>query len=161
MVIATWTATSSAELDLIGGWVHDAPFEWTRIEFDRRDASVTVPFCQEAPTAVGPGPELVARRRRSRIYKVPMVRCAATVLSAQACTIGNREREDPGMLDVITAPREGEIVVAAVVGPETRIAVRAIDVRIEMTDQVELHLHRRTEPGGSEMDRLWNDAMDP
>jgi hypothetical protein len=83
MVTATLHAASIEELTQIGGWVHDAYFDWRRIEFDAGAGVVTVPFAQQ-PAEAGAGeiaPRVVDRTRflRLPILEVPFVRCLVTV----------------------------------------------------------------------------------
>ena len=128
----TATATTSEELRRIGGLVHDAHFDWELIVFDPAEGVVTIPFEQEADEDDPPGPQ------------VPFFRCTATIRRATACRIGVRDRDDPGMLNIMEPDDAAdEIVLVPVTGPEVRVAVDAIDVRIEMTDEVAFHVRRR------------------
>jgi hypothetical protein len=161
MITATWHATSGDELRQIGGWVHDASFDWERIDFDPAAGVVTVPFDQE-PTDEQEcgqrGPRLVERGRvGSRIYKVPFVRCSATVRHATTCVIDERNRADPGMLNVLEPQGSREIAFVPVTGPEVRIAIDTVDVQIEMTDELAFHV-RRTTTWLGESDVRWNEA---
>lgn len=146
---ARWRATSRAELEQIGGWVHDAYFEWEDVGHDPSTGVVTVPFQQEPSSEEEcgqPGARLVAHRPLgASVYKVPFVRCTATLRHATACVVDGRHRDDPGMLDVIEAGASAsEIVFAPVTGPEIRAWVDAIDVEIEMTDEIVFYVRRVT-----------------
>lgn len=46
-VTARFTASSADELYDIGGWAHDAEFDWERITFDEARGVVTIRFAQE------------------------------------------------------------------------------------------------------------------
>ncbi len=159
MVTATWRATSSEDLPQVGGWVHDAYFDWDRISFDAARGVVSVPFSQE-PADVEecgqPGAQLVGRSRfGARVYKVRFVRCTATIGLARGYAVDNRHRDDPGMLNLVEATEPGEIVFVPVTGPEVRIAVDGIDVRVEMTDELAFYV-RRTEHIFGISDKPWD-----
>jgi hypothetical protein len=161
MVTATWRATSHDELRQIGGWVHDAYFDWERVDFDAANGVVVVRFEQE-PTDEAecsqPGARLVGRGRLgARIYRVPFVRCTATIRHATGCAVEERDRDDPGMLDVIEPGGPGEIVFVAVTGPGLRVAVDEIDVQIAMTDELAFYI-RRTDFGLGTSDAPWDKA---
>jgi hypothetical protein len=71
--------------------------------------------------------------------------------------IEERNRDDPGMLNVIKAGSSGEIVFVPVTGPELRVAVDSIDVQIEMTDELAFYV-RRTDSGLGTSDARWDNA---
>lgn len=88
-ITATWRAASAEALDQIGGWVHDAHFDWELVAFDPDVGRVTIPFQQEpdAEECGQPGPQLIARAGHRRRYRVPFVRGLLTIGHATALKI--------------------------------------------------------------------------
>jgi hypothetical protein len=162
-VTATWRATTAEHVREVGGWVHDAHFDWERITFDVTTGVVTVPFQQEPTTEEEcgqAGQQLVARGRLgSWIFRVPFVECRLSIGMARACLIQDHEREDPGMLDHVDFDADrGAVRVATVVGPEITVPVDALDVEIVMTDKLAFFIRRVSAGGRAHADSRWPDA---
>ena len=158
-VTARFHAASAEDVEHIGGWVHDAYFDWRQIHHDSALRVVTVPFSQEShPDLNQAGPELVREGRfGARIYRVPFVRCYCRIAHATGVDVADSERDDPGMLNVVyfDVPTSA-VYLDTTVGPEVRVSVEGIDVEITATSQVDFYV-RRTATPNTHHDTRWAD----
>ena len=153
-------ASTPQELYEVGGWVHDAHFDWQQIEWDAEQRTVTIPFWQESTGETNQaGPEFVAKRRfGATVLKVPFVRCRLIVRQATGVQIASDGRDEPGMLNYVDFhSRSASIRVKAAIGPGVSIAVNAIDVEIALTDEAEFWKKRLVRPGGGHLDSGWRE----
>jgi hypothetical protein len=144
-------AETADELLLIAS-VNDAHFDWEEITFDSERSRVTIPFLQE-PNQLDadlPEPSQVGTTRLGfPIFDLPYYRCLLVVEEATRLEVGERGRDNSGMLDDVEY-EGGEVVVRTLWGPDVRIAVRRLSVETLVSDSIAHVGKLRKGPFGSE-----------
>jgi hypothetical protein len=142
------TVTRRDDLELVTYWIHDAHFDYEQASFSEADSRATVPFAQESgwgdrhPSM--PNPELLKRTLLARHYCVPFARCSLVFENARGMSIDAAGRGDPGMLNKATFdPSRGEIHLVPVVGPRIAVSVFELTIRVLVSQEVALEVHRR------------------
>jgi hypothetical protein len=124
-------ATGDGDLNEINGWIHDAWFCVSGIEYDMQASRAEIPFVYEV---------LDAKRRVGgrwlKVFEVPKVAATLTVENVVETQVGDDQGIDCYDFNVLKYDEQrGRLTFETGIPNEMWMAVRELDLRLEITSR--------------------------